>query len=214
MWLRTGGVRTHVKESVLKVDPGRKIPCRTGKWNLRQRRASPTLYQLSYIHEQNQEKIALNEPRWQKLERPNPWQQAKHAKLVYSDLLKVSQEGTIDSSQFSADGTLMSASVIPHQRNTGNRRINQEHSHLACDAIFLFHEETSSCYHSDWEGRVSFLCWLPLHIPLLWLREVSKFTTAASHKIDVVGESYVAYGPSTNVDGCVVVMQCFLRDLL
>ena len=32
-----------------KVDPGRKIPCRTGKSNMRQRRAGPTLYQLSYI---------------------------------------------------------------------------------------------------------------------------------------------------------------------
>ena len=31
------------------VDSGRKIPCRTGTSNLRQRRAGPTLYQLSYI---------------------------------------------------------------------------------------------------------------------------------------------------------------------
>ena len=44
-----GGVRTHVRESALKVDSGRKIPCRTRKSNLRQRRAGPTLYQLSYI---------------------------------------------------------------------------------------------------------------------------------------------------------------------
>ena len=56
-------VRTHVKmhaiahgectdtveESTLKVDSGRKIPCRTGESNLRRRRAGPTLYQLSYI---------------------------------------------------------------------------------------------------------------------------------------------------------------------
>ena len=28
-----GGVRTHVKESALKVDSGRKIPCRTGESN-------------------------------------------------------------------------------------------------------------------------------------------------------------------------------------
>ena len=44
-----GGVRTHVRESALKVDSGRKIPCRTGESNLRQRCAGPMLYQLSYI---------------------------------------------------------------------------------------------------------------------------------------------------------------------
>ena len=43
------GVRTHVKESALKVDSNRKIPCRTGESNLRQRRDGPTLYQLSYV---------------------------------------------------------------------------------------------------------------------------------------------------------------------
>ena len=31
-----GGVRTHLRESALKVDPGRKIPCHTGESNLRQ----------------------------------------------------------------------------------------------------------------------------------------------------------------------------------
>ena len=44
-----GGVRTHVRESALKVDSGRKIPCRTGESNLRQRRAGPRFYQLSYM---------------------------------------------------------------------------------------------------------------------------------------------------------------------
>ena len=44
--------------------------------------------------------------------------------------------------------------------------------------------------------------------------EVLKFTTAAAHKIDVVGKSYVAYGSSTNGDRCVVVMECFLHGLL
>ena len=38
-----------VRESALKVDSGRKIPCRTGESNLRQQRAGSTLYQLSYI---------------------------------------------------------------------------------------------------------------------------------------------------------------------
>ena len=33
-----GGVRTHVRESALKVDSPRKIPCRTGELNLRQQR--------------------------------------------------------------------------------------------------------------------------------------------------------------------------------
>ena len=44
-----GGVRTHVRESALKVASGRKIPCRTGESNLRQRRNGPMLYQLSYM---------------------------------------------------------------------------------------------------------------------------------------------------------------------
>ena len=44
-----GGVRTHVRESALKVDSGGKIPCRTGESNLRPQRAGSTLYQLSYI---------------------------------------------------------------------------------------------------------------------------------------------------------------------
>ena len=38
-----------VRESALKVDSGRKIPCGTGESNLRQQRAGPTLYQLGYI---------------------------------------------------------------------------------------------------------------------------------------------------------------------
>ena len=37
------------RESALKVDSGNEIACRTGESNLRQRRAGPTLYQLSYI---------------------------------------------------------------------------------------------------------------------------------------------------------------------
>ena len=32
--------------------------------------------------------------------------------------------------------------------------------------------------------------------------EVLKFTTAATHKIEVVGKSQAAYGPSTNGNGC------------
>ena len=44
--------------------------------------------------------------------------------------------------------------------------------------------------------------------------EVLKLTIAANHKTDVVSKSYIAYGPSTNGDGCVVVMECFLHDLL
>ena len=42
-------VRTHTIESALKVGSGRKISCRTGESSLPQRRAGPTLYQLSYI---------------------------------------------------------------------------------------------------------------------------------------------------------------------
>ena len=38
-----------VLESALKVDFGKKIPCHIGESNLRQRRAGPVLYQLSYI---------------------------------------------------------------------------------------------------------------------------------------------------------------------
>ena len=44
-----GGVQTHVRESALRVDCGRKIPCRTGESNPRQRRDGPMLYPLSYI---------------------------------------------------------------------------------------------------------------------------------------------------------------------
>ena len=36
---------------------------------------------------------------------------------------------------------------------------------------------------------------------------------AATHKLDV-GKSYVAHGPSTKGDSCVVVMECFLHCLL
>ena len=43
------GCTDTVRESALKVDSGRKIPCRTGESNLPQRRADPTLYQLSCI---------------------------------------------------------------------------------------------------------------------------------------------------------------------
>ena len=45
----TPGCTDIVRESALKVDSGRKIPCRTWDWNLPQQRAGPTLYQLSYI---------------------------------------------------------------------------------------------------------------------------------------------------------------------
>ena len=43
------GVRTYVRECAMKVDSGRKIACRTGESNLRQRRAGPMLCQLSSI---------------------------------------------------------------------------------------------------------------------------------------------------------------------
>ena len=45
----TLGYTDTVRESALKVGSGRKIHCRAGESNLRQRRAGPTLYQLSYI---------------------------------------------------------------------------------------------------------------------------------------------------------------------
>ena len=45
----TRGCSDTVRESGQKVDSGRKIPCRTGESNLPQRRAGPTLCQLSYI---------------------------------------------------------------------------------------------------------------------------------------------------------------------
>ena len=44
--------------------------------------------------------------------------------------------------------------------------------------------------------------------------EVSKFTISAAYVIDVVRKSSVASGPSTYEDGSVVVMECFLQDLL
>ena len=45
----TRGCTDTVRESALKVDSGRKIPCRTGESHLRRRRAGPMLYQPSYI---------------------------------------------------------------------------------------------------------------------------------------------------------------------
>ena len=45
----TQGCTDSVRESALNFDSGRKITCRTGELNLYQRRAGPTLYQLSYI---------------------------------------------------------------------------------------------------------------------------------------------------------------------
>ena len=45
----TRGCTDTVKESALKVDSGRKIPCRTGESNRSRRRAGPMLYLLSYI---------------------------------------------------------------------------------------------------------------------------------------------------------------------
>ena len=44
----TGGCMGTVRESALKVESGRKIPCRTGESNLRRRRAGRMPYQLSY----------------------------------------------------------------------------------------------------------------------------------------------------------------------
>ena len=54
-----GGVRTHVRESALKVDSGRKIPCRIGESHLSQRRDGPMLYQLNYVPTPYQIKILL-----------------------------------------------------------------------------------------------------------------------------------------------------------
>ena len=48
----TRGCKDTVSESALKVDSGRKIPCRIGESNLCRRRAGPMLYQLSYIPNQ------------------------------------------------------------------------------------------------------------------------------------------------------------------
>ena len=42
------GCRDTYRESALKVDSGRKIPCLTGESNLPQRHDGPMLYQLSY----------------------------------------------------------------------------------------------------------------------------------------------------------------------
>ena len=53
------GFKHTVRESALKVDSGRKIPCRTGESNLPERRAGPTLYQLSYIPNEAQRRTRL-----------------------------------------------------------------------------------------------------------------------------------------------------------
>ena len=43
------GCTDTVRESAVKVDSGRKVPCRDRESNLPQRRAGPTFCQLSYI---------------------------------------------------------------------------------------------------------------------------------------------------------------------
>ena len=45
----TRGCTDTVRESALKIESGRKIICRTGVSNLRQRRAGQTLYQPRFI---------------------------------------------------------------------------------------------------------------------------------------------------------------------
>ena len=45
----TRGCADTVRESALKVDSGREIPCHTKESNLRQRRAGLMLHQLTYI---------------------------------------------------------------------------------------------------------------------------------------------------------------------
>ena len=45
----TRGCTDSVRESALKVDSGRKIPCRTGESNLRRQFDGPMLYQLIYL---------------------------------------------------------------------------------------------------------------------------------------------------------------------
>ena len=45
----TPGCTDTERESALKVDPGRKIPCHMGDRNLRWQHAGPMLYQLSYL---------------------------------------------------------------------------------------------------------------------------------------------------------------------
>ena len=42
--------------------------------------------------------------------------------------------------------------------------------------------------------------------------KILKLAFAAAHKIDVVGESKVAYGSATNENRCVVVMECLLHE--
>ena len=45
----TGGCTDYIREPALKVDSGRKIPCRTGESNLNEWPANLTLYHLSYL---------------------------------------------------------------------------------------------------------------------------------------------------------------------
>ena len=50
----TQGCTDIARESALKVDSGRKIPCRTGGSNLLRKSAGPMLYHLSYTPARNQ----------------------------------------------------------------------------------------------------------------------------------------------------------------
>ena len=52
-------------------------------------------------------------------------------------------------------------------------------------------------------------------LPMGLFGEVLKLIIAAAHKINVVSKSLVAlYGPFTSGNGCLVIMECFLYDLL
>ena len=46
------------------------------------------------------------------------------------------------------------------------------------------------------------------------LLRVLKVTIPAAHKTTVIGESQIAYGPSTDGNGHAAVMECFLYDAL
>jgi len=54
----------------------------------------------------------FSQPRTQKSERQNPWQQTEHARL-YFDVLQALTWRIFDSAGFLADGTMIFKSVVP-----------------------------------------------------------------------------------------------------
>ena len=87
------GVRTHVRESALKVICGRKIPCRTWGWNLRQRHDGLMLYQgASSLPEERPKRSLLPCSLWINFDGVQTYQEVQRYKEWSKPALKQTQD--------------------------------------------------------------------------------------------------------------------------